>query len=210
MPLEFDCEFSYPSGFHLALAFRAEEGVTGLCGPSGAGKTTVLNLIAGVLRPCRGTIRLRDRILFDSQSRTNMPLHRRRFGYVFQDFLLFPHLTVDNNLKYGARRTKAPAADFSRLLEILELGPLLDRYPKTLSGGEQQRVALGRAIATGSQFLLLDEPVSALDAGRKSGVLDYLEALLREFRTSALIVSHDASSLERLGAKRISIGDMSK
>lgn len=205
MALDFNCQFAYPSGFSIALAFRAEEGVTALCGPSGAGKTTVLNLIAGVLRPRSGSIRLGDRVLFDSDTRVNLPLHQRRLGYVFQDYQLFPHLTVRRNVQYGAKRSAGSKVSFDRLVEILALGPLLDRYPKTLSGGEQQRVALGRAIAGGSEFLLLDEPLSALDAERKSGILEYLETILGEFKLPAIVVTHDGQLLERLGATRIEI-----
>lgn len=207
MALEFNCQFSYTSGFAIALSFRAEEGVTALCGPSGAGKTTVLNLIAGILRPRSGTIQRNDRVLFDSASRVNIPLHSRRIGYVFQDYQLFPHLTVRQNLEYGSRRSKLPPTNRDRLVEILAVDALLNRYPKTLSGGEQQRVALGRAIASGSEFLLLDEPVSALDAERKSGVTNYLETTLREFGLSAIVVSHDEVMLEKLRATRIQIGD---
>lgn len=205
MTLAFNCRFAYPAGFELALSFRAEEGVTALCGPSGAGKTTVLNLIAGVLRPHQGTIELGERVLFDSKSQIDTPLYRRSIGYVFQDYQLFPHLSVEQNLRFGAKRTKRPTVNIERLIEILALETLLNRYPKSLSGGEQQRVALGRAIASGPELLLLDEPVSALDLATKATILDYLELVLREFQFPAIVVSHDAATLDRLGAKRVQL-----
>jgi molybdate transport system ATP-binding protein len=206
MSLHFHCRFAYPSGFRLELSFCADVGVTALWGPSGAGKTTVLNLIAGVLRPDFGAIRLGDRTLFDSEQRIDVPLHLRRIGYVFQDYQLFPHLTVAQNLAYGAKRSKQTTIPQERLIEILGLGPLLKQYPRTLSGGEQQRVALGRALASGPELLLLDEPVSALDMDRKSSILSYLETVLCEFQLPAVIVSHDAAILERLNARRIELG----
>jgi molybdate transport system ATP-binding protein len=207
--LKFQGEFAYPSGFRLEFAFESPGPVTALWGPSGAGKTTLLNLIAGVLTPRSGQISVGERTYFDSKTRLNLPLHQRRLGYVFQDFQLFPHLTVEGNLRYGARRSPAPLAEFQRLIEVLDLAPLLKRFPGTLSGGEKQRTALGRAIAGNPELLLLDEPLSALDLPRKAGIVDYLSEVLREFQIPTLLVTHDEALLQSLNARRIEIGKCS-
>jgi molybdate transport system ATP-binding protein len=209
--LEFNCRFRYPSGFQLDLAFEAKAGVSALLGPSGVGKTTALHLIAGLLRPSHGRIVLGQTVLFDSALRIDVAVEDRRIGLVFQDYQLFPHMTVDANLRYGNRRAGSPAFDFSHLVEVLELQPLLHRYPQSLSGGQRQRVALGRAIARCPAILLLDEPVSALDADLKLSVLDYLSRTLQEFKTPTLLVTHDVQSAERLQAEliRVPMGNLS-
>ena len=203
--LSFDCRFHYPSGFSLDFAFEAERGLTALVGPSGSGKTTTLHLIAGLLQPLTGRIALGDRVLFDAEARINLPIEQRRVGVVFQDYQLFPHLSVASNLRFGLRRSPTNQFDFARLVEVLELGPLLQRYPHALSGGQKQRVALGRAIAANPAMLLLDEPVSALDEELKASVLRYLVQSLRDFPIPTLMITHDRRSIELLAARVITM-----
>jgi molybdate transport system ATP-binding protein len=185
--------------FNLDAGFSAAEGVTGLFGPSGSGKSTILRLIAGLVRPDWGRIVLGDRIVYDSATGIDMPAHRRRVGFVFQDGLLFPHLSVRRNLLYGpwVRRMGRPAA-FGRTVEILDLGRLLDRAPRTLSGGERQRVAIGRALLSDPAVLLMDEPVTAIDQERRAEILPYLDLLTRESPRPVLYVSHAMAEIERL------------
>lgn len=199
--LRFDCRFRYPSGFALDFAFSTTAPITALCGPSGAGKTTTLHLIAGLLRPASGTIALDNRVLFDDGQRINIPVHARRIGLVFQDYQLFPHLTVAGNLHYGHRRAPRSSFDLKHLVEVLDLGPLLTRSPTTLSGGQRQRVALGRALASNPALLLLDEPVSALDDALKASVLEYVTRIHREYATPLLLVTHDLAMANQLGAE---------
>jgi molybdate transport system ATP-binding protein len=196
--LQFDCRLSYASGFRLDFAFEAGAGVTALVGPSGCGKTTILNLIAGLLRPDSGRIVLRDAVLFCSQRGVNVPPERRAAGYVFQEYQLFPHLSVEQNLRYGQQRSRSEHFSFAKAVEILDLGHLLQRRPATLSGGEKQRVAIGRAILRDSRILLLDEPFSALDADLSTSVSQYLSRVIAEFHLPTLLVSHNAESVSRL------------
>ena len=193
----FDCRLRYPNGFVLDATFQAGAGVTALFGPSGSGKTTVLGLIAGVLRPDAGSICLGGRVLFDAAGVCAAP-ERRRVGIVFQDNLLFPHLTVGQNLRFGQGRYLARAVDFGRVVKMLEIGELLDRKPGTLSGGQRQRVALGRALLRGPELLLMDEPLAALDEGLKGRILDYLGRAVAEWRIPTLFVSHDRADVRRL------------
>ena len=195
--LRFNCRFAYPSGFALNLAFEIQEGITALVGPSGSGKTTTLHLIAGILRPASGQIILGERTLFDSGGRIDLPAYRRNIGLVFQDYQLFPHLTVEGNLRYGAARSARPRSDLSHLIDVLELTALLKRYPGSLSGGQRQRVALGRAIAAAPSILLLDEPVSALDDALKSSAFEALSKTLEQFPIPTLLVTHDLPLVER-------------
>jgi molybdate transport system ATP-binding protein len=198
--LEFDCRFAYPSGFALDLSFTAGSGVTALQGPSGVGKTTVLLLIAGILTPASGRMALAGRVLFDSSRGTHVPTHQRRIGLVFQDYQLFPHLTVMQNLQYGMRRAARAEFDLSHLIDVLEIQTLLRRYPASLSGGQRQRVALGRAIATKPSLLLLDEPISALHEDLKLGIIHYLNRTLKEYQIPTLLVTHDAGTIAHFGA----------
>jgi len=195
--LHFDCRHRYPSGSHLEAAFTAGDGITALFGPSGAGKSTILALIAGILRPQAGTIRLAEHVLVDTQAKVVLPPERRRIGVVFQDLLLFPHLSVRQNLTFG-RRPGTRVIDLGRVVEILEIGELLDRWPHTLSGGQRQRVALGRALLRGPELLMMDEPLTALDEGLKNRVLTYLERAVAEWRIPTLFVSHDQADVRRL------------
>jgi molybdate transport system ATP-binding protein len=184
--------------FSLDLTFNAPPGVTALFGQSGAGKTTIVNAIAGLLRPNRGRIILDGTALLDTTRRIVIPTHKRRIGYVFQEGRLFPHLTVRQNIAYGAWFAGARATDTPRIVDLMGIGALLDRRPGTLSGGEKQRVALARAILSQPRMLLMDEPLSALDEARKSEVLPYLERLRDEVRLPILYVSHNVAEVARL------------
>jgi len=186
--------------FAIAARFESAAGVTALFGPSGAGKTTLVNMIAGLISPDRGRIVLDDTVLFDSGRRIDVPAHRRRIGYVFQEGRLFPHLTVAANLDYGRRMCGLPREDkaFAHIVELLDIAPLLDRRPGKLSGGERQRVAVGRALLMRPRLLLLDEPLASLDAARKREILPYLERLRDETRVPMVYVSHHAGELRRI------------
>ena len=186
--------------FFLAARFETAAGVTALFGPSGAGKTTLVNMIAGLVAPERGRITLDEAVLFDSKQRINMPAHRRRIGYVFQEGRLFPHLTVADNLDYGRRmRGLAPdPAEMARIVDLLDIGHVLERRPGKLSGGERQRVAVGRALLMRPRLLLLDEPLASLDSARKREILPYLERLRDEAAVPMVYVSHHAGELRRI------------
>ena len=186
--------------FSLAAKFESAELVTGLFGPSGAGKTSLVNIIAGLLTPEAGSIALEDIELDSVESHRHVPPHLRRIGYVFQDSRLFPHLNVRQNLDYGRRMNGlAPdAAGEANTVALLDIGHLLDRRPAQLSGGERQRIALGRALLTKPRLLLLDEPLGSLDDERKSEILPFLIRLRDEARVPIVYVSHDAEELRRL------------
>src|SRR6202035_6174765 len=161
--------------FSLRARFQTGSGVTAVFAPSGAGKTTLVNMISGLVAPDRGRIAIDDTVLFDSTKRINLAPHRRRIGYVCQEGRLFPHLSVKHNLDYGrwmCRLAIDPAA-FNRVVDMLNIGHLLGRRPGKLSGGERQRVAVGRALLTRPRLLLLDEPLASLDAARKRDILPY-------------------------------------
>jgi molybdate transport system ATP-binding protein len=189
-------------GFSLAASFASEGRVTGLFGASGAGKTSLINMIAGLLRPDRGIITIDGETLDDIPAGVHVPSHRRRIGYVFQDARLFPHLNVRQNLDYGRRmnRLADDPAQRTRVTELLDIGSLLDRRPGKLSGGERQRVALGRALLSKPRLLLLDEPLGSLDEGRKVEILPYL-VRLRDEGIPMVYVSHDAAELRQLATQ---------
>jgi molybdate transport system ATP-binding protein len=198
--LDFRCRLRYPSGFQLDCAFATDAPVTALCGPSGSGKTSVLSILAGLRRPDSGHIRMGSRVLVDSANGVHIPPEKRRIGYVFQDHLLFPHMSVRQNLLYGWSR-RPPGArnmDFKRVVTVLEIGDVLERLPHTLSGGERQRVALGRALLCGPELLLLDEPLAALDQPLKQRILDYVEQILQEWRLPTIYVTHQIEEVKRL------------
>lgn len=178
--------------FRLEVRAEVGSGLTALVGASGAGKTTLLNLIAGVLRPTHGLIRLDSTTLSDASTRTWVPPHRRRIGYVFQEPRLLPHLTVRQNLHYARwvqpRRTGAVPAD--EVIALLNLAPLLGRYPSRLSGGEKQRVALGRALLSRPQLLLLDEPLASVDQPHRETILPYLDRVRADRAIPAIYVTH--------------------
>jgi molybdate transport system ATP-binding protein len=192
--------------FLLDAVFTGAERVTALFGPSGAGKSTILRLIAGLLRPDEGRIVLAGRTVFDSAAGISLAARHRRVGLVFQDGLLFPHMSVRQNLLYGpwARRVPRPAS-FDRTVEILDIGKLLDRAPRHLSGGERQRVAIGRALLSDPAVLLMDEPVAAIDMERRAEILPYLASLTEEFPVPLLYVSHAMEEVERLAQKVVRI-----
>jgi molybdate transport system ATP-binding protein len=186
--------------FSLQASFASEGRVTGLFGASGAGKTSLINIIAGLLRPDRGTIAIDTETLDDNAVRVHVPPHRRRIGYVFQDARLFPHLDVRENLDYGRRmnRLADDAVQRARVTDLLDIGGLLGRRPGQLSGGERQRVALGRALLAQPRLLLLDEPLGSLDEERKVEILPYLVRLRDEAGVPMVYVSHDAVEMRRL------------
>jgi molybdate transport system ATP-binding protein len=185
------------------FGFGAEPGVTALFGPSGAGKSTVILALAGLVKPAAGRIVIAGETLFDVKRGIDVPARARRIGIVFQDSRLFPHLTARANLTYGARRMAGAAepARFDAVVALLGLEALLERRPKTLSGGERARVALGRALLMNPRALLLDEPLAALDAPRKSEILPYLDRLVREERIPMLYVSHALDEVARLASR---------
>jgi len=186
--------------FELKVAFRAEAPVVGLFGRSGSGKTTVVNAIAGILRPRRGRIVINEETLFDSDLGIDVAPERRRLGYVFQDDLLFPHLNVEANLLYGYRRASVDAhlIDPDHVTELLGLRALLKRTPETLSGGERQRVAIGRALLAQPRLLLMDEPLASLDLRRQNEVLRYIEQLRDDLAIPIVYVSHSVAEITRL------------
>ncbi len=186
--------------FKLNVRFEAAGGATALFGPSGAGKTSVVNMIAGLLTPDRGTIVLDQTMLFDAAKQIDVPPHQRRIGYVFQEGRLFPHLSVRQNLDYGRRMSGRPrdAAEFERIVALLNIGHLLERRPRLLSGGERQRVAVGRALLMQPRLLLLDEPLASLDAGHKREILPYLVRLRDDAKIPIVYVSHTPAEVRRI------------
>jgi molybdate transport system ATP-binding protein len=188
-------------GFTLRAQFEAPTpGVVALFGRSGCGKTTLVNLISGLLEPDEGFVQLNGTVLTDTRAGISVPVEKRRIGYVFQDPRLFPHLTVLGNLRYGQKRA-APSAKvtvFEEVVALLGIGSLLERRPHQLSGGERQRVALGRALLSQPALLLLDEPLAGLDAARREEVLPYLEALRDRLSIPMVYVSHQFDEVLRL------------
>jgi molybdate transport system ATP-binding protein len=188
-------------GFALDVAFEIEKpGITVLFGPSGSGKTSIANAVAGLLRPDKGRIVIGDAIVLDTEQRIFVPPQARRIGYVFQDTRLFPHMNVESNLRFGWRRSaqRANESEFARVVTLLGLAPLLARRPLHLSGGEKSRVALGRALLSAPELLLLDEPLSALDAARKAEIMPYLERLRDDAQIPILYISHSLDEVARL------------
>lgn len=187
----------------IQAVFDSEGGVTALFGPSGAGKTSLINMIAGLMRPDRGRIEVDGETLDDTVRRIHVPAHRRRIGYVFQDSRLFPHMSVAQNLDYGRRMNGLPpdAAAQARIAALLDLERLRERRPGRLSGGEKQRVALGRALLARPRLLLLDEPLGSLDDERKSDILPYLIRLRDQAGVPMVYVSHDADEVKRLATQ---------
>jgi molybdate transport system ATP-binding protein len=184
----------------LEASFESAGRLTALFGPSGSGKTSLVNIIGGLIRPDAGRVTVDGRTLVDRDKRVFVPKHRRRIGYVFQDARLFPHLTVRQNLSYGRFFTPAAEryADFGGVVELLGIAPLLDRRPNLLSGGEKQRVAIGRALVASPKLLLMDEPLASLDEGRKAEILPYLERLRDETKVPIVYVSHSLAEVARL------------
>ncbi|MDV3457321.1 ATP-binding cassette domain-containing protein [Sphingomonas sp. HF-S4] len=189
---------------------EAGDGLTVLFGPSGVGKTSVLNMVAGLLEPGWGYVRVNDELLYEASDDPwipdfNVPTERRRAGYVFQEPRLFPHKRVRANLLYGWRAGEG-AVDVDETIGLLGLAGLLDRWPRTLSGGEARRVAIGRALLSNPRFLLLDEPLSSLDRARREEIMGLIERLRDELRLPILMVTHDRAEAERLGNRIVEIG----
>ena len=215
--LAFDAEKEL-GDFVLAARFESRGGATALFGPSGAGKTTIAHMIAGLVTPDRGRIVLDDTPLFDSAKKVNVPAHRRRIGYVFQEGRLFPHMTVAQNLDYGRWMSgvKKDAAHRERVMALLDLEALLKRRPGKLSGGERQRVAVGRALLMRPRLLLLDEPLASLDAARKAEILPFLVRLRDESGVPMIYVSHQAAEVKSIatsvvwvaGGRVVGVGGM--
>lgn len=206
MSVEVQIEHALPS-FAMHVDFRAPDGVTALFGRSGAGKTTVVNAVAGLLRPDAGRIVVQGDVLMDSARDIWLPPHRRRVGYVFQDARLFPHLSVRQNLLYGRRGRVGDPSELARIVDLLGLGSLLDRRPSGLSGGEKQRVAIGRALLSYPRLLLLDEPLAALDDPRKAEILPYLERIRSASDIPILYVSHSVAEVARLATSVVALHD---
>jgi len=193
--------------FTLHATFESTGGATALFGPSGAGKTSIINMIAGLFTPDRGRIVLDGDVLFDDATQINVPVWRRRIGIVFQEGRLFPHLSVRHNLNYGrwvAGQAAEPQA-FAHVVDLLNIGHLLDRRPGMLSSGERQRVAVGRALLMRPRLLLLDEPLASLDAARKGDILPYLERLRDEAEVPMIYVSHDPSEVKRIASRVVQL-----
>lgn len=193
--------------FRRRVHLREDARIVALTGHSGAGKTSVLNAIAGLSTPAHGRIEIGGRVLFDSQAGIDVPAHQRHVGYVFQDARLFPHMRVRDNLRYGSRRAAMPDAvtamprfSFDDVVALLGIAPLLQRRPANLSGGEAQRVAIGRALLSQPRLLLLDEPLSSLDRARREELIPYLQRLRDETPLPMVYVSHSIDEVRRLTA----------
>jgi len=189
----------------LDICFASNLGVTALFGRSGAGKTSTVQIVAGLLRPDYGRIALGDRVLFDSRQKVDLSAPERRVGVVFQEGRLFPHMSVRRNLLYAHAARQNP--EFERIVDLLGLGDLIQRKPSTLSGGEQQRVAIGRALLSAPDILLMDEPLASLDAARKAEILPYVERLRDEAGLPILYVSHQIEEVARLADTVVLLSD---
>lgn len=186
--------------------FRSSAGLTAIVGPSGAGKTSLLNMVAGLLEPDEGHIVVAGERLYDSERGVNRPVEQRRAGYVFQDARLFPHMRVAANLAYGLRVRGMGGRlgmGLEEMADFLGIAALLERWPNSLSGGEAQRVALGRALLSDPLFLLMDEPLGALDRARRDGIMELIERIRDEMALPILYVSHDPAEVERLSGNII-------
>ena len=207
--MAFDVAISRTVGdTRIALSFVVEGGLTVLFGPSGAGKTSVLNMVAGLMTPTRGHVRVDGETLFDARAGIDVPPNKRRIGYVFQDGRLFPHRRVRANLLYG-HRLAAPGDRWiapDEVIAFLGIDHLLDRWPRSLSGGEAQRVAIGRALLSGARALLMDEPLTSLDPARRDEIMTVIERIRDELRLPILYVTHDAAEADRLATHRIAVG----
>ena len=191
----------------IDLDLVSDARLTALVGPSGTGKTSVLNCIAGLVRPDSGRIAVGGEVLFDSAQRIDLPPERRRAGYVFQDARLFPHMRVAANLAYG-ERFAAPAERWTtreEVVALLGIEHLVERWPATLSGGETRRVAIGRALLAAPRFLLLDEPLTSLDPARAEGIIQAIERIRDELALPILLVSHDRAEVERLADEVVTL-----
>lgn len=196
-----DCHIQLKQGqFDLDQRFQSDQSVIGLFGASGSGKTTILHSIAGLVTPQAGWIKIKNQTWFDQAQRINLSTQQRRIGLVFQDAQLFPHKNVKQNLLFGFKHIQPQQRQFEvdYIIELLKLEHLLERMPIKLSGGEKQRVALGRALLYSPQLLLLDEPLSALDAAHKAEIIPFFQRVKQELGIPMLYVSHDKSEIEQL------------
>lgn len=182
-----------------------DRGLTAVFGRSGSGKTTLINILSGLMDPDEGTISVNGQILYDSERRIKVPVYERRIGYVFQEARLFPHLTVRNNLRYGYNPDGQIRMD--EVVELLGIAQVLDRRPHYLSGGEKQRVAIGRALLTNPRLLLMDEPLSALDETRKSEIIPFIERIRDEFHTPIFYVTHSRAEVAKLANYVVVLAD---
>ena len=207
--MEIDVDVRLTQGrFALDCAFRSDSGALALFGRSGSGKSTVLGLIAGLVRPDAGHVRVGGETLVDVAKGVFVPPHRRRIGVVFQDALLFPHLSVRSNLDYGRRFARAGRpVDAASVIDLLGIAPLLERRPAGLSGGERQRVAIGRALLSGPRLLLLDEPMAALDFERRREIMPYIARLRDELRWPLVYVSHAVDEVARIARDVVVLED---
>jgi len=186
--------------FLLDVNFSVQPRVTGLFGPSGAGKSTLLNVLAGLIQPDSGRIVLDGACIFDSELKINVPIHQRHIGLIFQESRLFPHLTVHGNLTYGFNLLEKPQQQFSleQIVALLEIGPLLKQRPHQLSGGEKQRVAMGRALLSSPRLLLLDEPLASLDKKLKNQILPFLKKVAEEINIPMIYISHSIEEIQQI------------
>lgn len=202
--MSFEIQVEKKLGDHrITLDLCSNSHLVALFGPSGIGKTSILNMVAGLLRPDRGRIAVDSQTMFDSSSKVDLAPEERGVGYIFQDARLFPHKRVRANLLYGHDLT-TPERRWITLDEVvafLGIAPLLDRWPRSLSGGEAQRVAIGRALLAGPRLLLMDEPLSSLDAPRREEILTVIERIRDELRVPILYVTHDRTEIDRLAAE---------
>jgi molybdate transport system ATP-binding protein len=204
--MSFDVDLSKRLGDRqLRRRFEVGGGLTVLFGPSGSGKSSILNMVAGLLRPDWGVIRVKGAMLFDSAAGIDLPPEKRGIGYVFQDARLFPHRRVRANLLYGHRLAPAERRWMSleEAVGFLGIGHLLDRWPRSLSGGEAQRVAIGRALLAGAQALLMDEPLASVDQARREEILRVIERIRDELKVPILYVTHDRGEAERLANEMV-------
>lgn len=196
-----DCDIQLKLGkFSLDKQFKSEEKVIGLFGPSGCGKTSILSVIAGLTRPTFGYIKINNQTWYSHKDQINLSPQKRGVGFVFQDAQLFPHMSVKSNLLFGYKRMHPEKRKFNQdyIIELLKLNHLIDRMPSKLSGGEKQRVALGRALLYSPQLLLLDEPLSALDAAHKAEIIPFFQKIKDEIDIPMLYVSHDIEEMTQL------------
>lgn len=191
---------SFTFSFNQSIEFR---GITAILGVSGSGKSTFINLLNGLLKPDSGMIKLNGKTLVDTANHQFLSAEQRRIGTVFQDPLLFPHYKVIKNLHYGIHQDMLTR--FDEIVKVLNIGHLLNRYPAMLSGGEKQRVAIGRALLTNPQLLLMDEPLSALDMPRKKELINYIQHLVNEIKIPIIYVTHNINEVKRLANKVIII-----
>jgi molybdate transport system ATP-binding protein len=189
----------------IDIDVSTKSAVLGVTGPSGAGKTSLLNCVAGLLRPESGHIAVAGEVLFDREAGIDLPPDRRHAGYLFQDNRLFPHLTVSDNLAYGERQEDSWISR-GEAVDLLGIAPLLERYPATLSGGEARRVALGRALLAAPRFLLLDEPLAHLDAARGEEIMRMIERVRDDLKIPMLYVSHVEGEVARLADEVVQLG----